>query len=173
MGEKGAGSAAAARAEPPVRSFRRELRGLEREVGLALSDQSDCCGVTPAQCHLLLAVEEAGETSVGELSELLELDRSTLSRAVDGLVKARLLLRREDPANRRRQRVSLSAAGRAKAKSINSVCDAYYEGLLGSLPTKDTKALVAALPLLVGAMRDWRRSQGPAGSCPPPKGGSR
>lgn len=154
----------ASKADRPVRSFRKGLRELEREVALALSDQTECCGVTPAQCHLILAVEEAGETSAAELAAGLELDASTLSRAVDGLVKADFLVRAEDPENRRRQIVSLSAAGRAKAKSINALCDRYYEGLLGSLPAKESKAIVSALPLFVRALREWRRAQEKGGS---------
>ena len=148
-----------------IRSFRKGLRELEREVELALSDQTECCGVTPAQCHLILAVEEAGETSVSEAAAALELDSSTLSRAVDGLVKAGLLKRKEDPSNRRRQIISLSAKGRKKAASINSICDRYYQGLLGALPAKESKAIAAALPVFVAALREWRRAQGPLGCC--------
>lgn len=159
--------------ELEVRAFRKGLRELEREVQLALSEQTECCGVTPAQCHLLLAVEEAGEISVGELAAELELDSSTLSRAVDALVKAELLVRKEDPENRRRQLASLSAKGKAKARSINAVCDRYYEGLLGALPSNDSKAIAAALPVFVKALRDWRRSQAPGGCCRSAKGGSR
>jgi DNA-binding MarR family transcriptional regulator len=157
-----------------IRFFRKGLRELEREVELALSDQTECCGVTPAQCHLILAVEEAGETSVGEVASVLELDSSTLSRAVDGLVKAGLLVRKEDPENRRRQIVSLSPEGKAKAKSINAICDRYYEGLLGALPAKESKAIVAALPVFVKAMREWRRTRSSGGCCgASSKGGSR
>jgi len=148
-----------------VRSFRKNLRELEREVELALSDQTECCGVTPAQCHLLLAVEEAGEISVGEAASILDLDASTLSRAVDGLVRSGLLVRREDPANRRRQLVSLSAEGRVKADEINDSCDRYYEGLLAGVPDVQKSAIAAALPLFVGAMRGWRRSRTQAGCC--------
>jgi Transcriptional regulators len=164
------GVAEEARPKAAIRSFRKGLRELEREVELALSDQTECCGVTPAQCHLLLAVEEAGRTSVGELAAGLELDSSTLSRAVDGLVKAQMLEREEDPENRRRQLVSLSEKGEAKAKSINAICDRYYEGLLSSLPAKDSKAIEAALPVFVEALRGWRRSQGPGGCCRKTKG---
>jgi DNA-binding MarR family transcriptional regulator len=153
-----------------IRSFRKGLRELEREVELALSDQTECCGVTPAQCHLILAVEEAGETSVGEVADALELDSSTLSRAVDGLVKARLLERKEDPSNRRRQLVRLSAKGREKAASINTLCDSYYEGLLGTLPAKESKAIVTVLPIFVKALREWRHSQGSGGCCGSSKG---
>jgi DNA-binding MarR family transcriptional regulator len=153
-----------------IRSFRKGLRELEREVELALSDQTECCGVTPAQCHLILAVEEAGETSVGEIATALELDSSTLSRSVDGLVRAGLLERKEDPSNRRRQLVNLSAKGSEKAASINALCDRYYEGLLGALPAKESKAIVSALPVFVKALREWRQAQASVGCRESPKG---
>jgi DNA-binding MarR family transcriptional regulator len=155
----------------PIRSFRKGLRELEREIELGLMAQTSCCGVTPAQCHLILAVEEAGEPSIGEVAGALELDASTLSRNVDGLVKAGLLERKEDSANRRRQLVSLSRKGRAKADAINEACDSYYEGLLGQLPVRDAEAIAKALPLFADAMREWRRSRGSGSCCEGVKGG--
>jgi len=147
-----------------IRNFRKGLRALERQVELALVAQTECCGVTPAQCHLLLVAEEAGEASVGDLAAVLELDPSTLSRTVDGLVRAGILERREDPDNRRRQLVRLSASGREKADSINDLCDRYYDGLLASLPAGETETLMAALPLLAKAMRAWRFAEGSGAS---------
>jgi DNA-binding MarR family transcriptional regulator len=160
-------------AEVSIRSFRKGLRALEREVELALSGQTECCGVTPAQCHLLLAVEEAGEPSVGEVATALELDSSTLSRTVDGLVKAGLLLREEDPSNRRRQLVKLSARGREKADTINALCDGYYVGLLAALPAGKGEAIAEALPLFAKAMRNWRVAQESGGCCGGAEGGDK
>ena len=156
-----------------IKTFRKGLRELEREVDLALSSQTDCCGVTIAQCHVLLAVEESGEPSVSEIAAVLELDASTLSRTVDGLVKAELLSRREDPDNRRRQLVSLSENGRKKAESINNLCDMYYSGILGALPADKVQSIADVLPVFAAAMRDWRKKQAnddcrrkPAGRAP-------
>lgn len=151
-------------ADPSIRDFRRGLRALERQIERILIAQTECCGVTPAQCHLLLEVEGAGEASVGELAASLDLDASTLSRTVDALVRAGMLERQEDPANRRRQLVRLSAAGREKAEYINARCDLYYKGLLGALPECDAGSLCAAIPLFVTAMRSWRLEEG-KGSC--------
>ncbi len=141
-----------------IRLFRKGIRALERQVELALLAQTECCGVTPAQCHLLLAVEEAIEPSVGELAAEMELDASTLSRTVNGLVKAGLVARREDPANRRRQLVSLTPKGMERAAAINESCDRYYEGLLASIPGDGAETVARALPVFVEAMRDWRLS---------------
>lgn len=142
-----------------VRFFRKGIRALEREVELALISQTECCGITPAQCHLLLAVEEAIDPSIGEIAAALELDASTLSRTVDSLVKTELLSRREDPANRRRQLIALTEAGREKARAINTLCDRYYEGLLAALPPHEAETIVHSIPFFVDSMREWRRSQ--------------
>jgi DNA-binding MarR family transcriptional regulator len=151
-------------ADSTIRNFRKLLQSLERQVELTLAAQTECCGVTPAQCHLLLEAGETKEASIGELASSLELDASTLSRTVDGLVKAGFLSRKEDSANRRRQLVTLSAAGREKADSINDVCDRYYAGLLGSLTEAEAATLREALPLLLKVLRGWRLS-GEGRSC--------
>lgn len=151
--------------DTPIRDFRRTLRTLEREVNLALQAQTGCCGVSSAQCHLLLTLEESGPSSVGDLAAALELDSSTLSRTVDGLVRAGLAERREDPENRRRQIVSLSGAGRDKADSINGLCDRYYRRLLGSLPPAEADVLHKALPILARAFRSFRLAEGSAACC--------
>lgn len=150
--------------EEGIRDFRRNLRALERQIELALIAQTECCGVSPAQCHVLLEAETAGEASVGELATSLELDASTLSRTVDSLVKIGLLARREDPENRRRQLVGLSPAGTLKVGIINSLCDRYYEGLLGALPEAEVGTFLKALPLFVQALKAWR-TDGGGGAC--------
>jgi DNA-binding MarR family transcriptional regulator len=136
-----------------IRAFRGQLRQLERQVELNLATQTSCCGVTVAQCHVLLEVEASGEAAIGSLAACLELDASTLSRTVDGLVRAGLIERREDPENRRRQLVRLTPAGREKADFINDSCDRFYRDLLRRLPGEQAEAVRVALPLLVQAFR--------------------
>lgn len=135
-----------------LRRFRRGLRALERRVEQALEDQTSCCGVSAAQCHLLLEMAEAGPGSIGFFAERLELDLSTLSRTAESLVRAGLALRNADLGDRRRQVIALSDAGRARAKAINDSCDAYYEALLSMLPAKQREAALEVVPLLAQAM---------------------
>lgn len=139
-----------------IRDFRRSLRSLEREVELSLASQTDCCGVTSAQCHILLEIEARGSASIGELAEALELDPSTLSRTADGLVKAGLVSREDDPANRRRQLLSLLPLGVAKVEYINAACDEYYESVLGEAEDGRRKAIADAVAFLAGAIRAKR-----------------
>jgi DNA-binding MarR family transcriptional regulator len=148
-----------AEAEPPVRAFRRSLRVLEREIELSLAAETECCGVTVAQCHLILELEHRGPSSVGELAGALCLDQSTLSRTVDSLVKSGLAARSEDPSNRRRQIVALTSFGRGKADIINARCDARYESVLAGEGMGDRAAAAETVSSLARALRRLREER--------------
>ena len=127
-----------------------------------MASETGCCGITIAQCHLLLEVEERGQTSVTELAAALELDKSTLSRTVDIACKAGLLSRETEPTNRRQQVVSLTRAGRQKADRINELCDGSYTRLFDFI-ARDKRSLVAeAVTILADAMRQKRKAPGSA-----------
>lgn len=143
--------------EQGIRRFRSALRALEREIELSLASQSECCGVTSARCHLLLEIEDRKSASVGELAEALELDPSTLSRAADTLVRAGLVSRRDDPANRRRQILELLPAGREKVACIHVSCDAYYEEVLAGQDVAVRRSMADTIETLAGALKARRR----------------
>ncbi len=143
-----------------VRELRRNLRALEREVQLSMASDTGCCGVSLAQCHLLLEVADRDRSRVTELAEALELDKSTLSRTVDGMCRAGLLTREVDPADRRQQILRLTEQGRAKAASINGLCDGSYTRLFDFIPKGDRAMVVRSVAILAGAMRSMRKNPG-------------
>lgn len=145
-----------------IREFRANLRVLEREVELSMTSEAGCCGITFAQCHLLLEVERRGKTSVTELAAALELDKSTLSRTVDGACRAGLIERTVDPDSRRQQVLSLTRAGRKLAATINGKCDASYTRLFDFIPAGKREMVVQSVALLAEAMRLKRRNPGAA-----------
>lgn len=142
-----------------VRGFRRSLRTLEREVGLALERETDCCGVTAAQCHFLLETEDRSSSSLGELAEALSLDPSTLSRTADGLRGAGYVRRDQDPENRRKVSIALTDAGRSKVDSIHALCDASCRRLFAFIPAEKRAAVVESIGLLADAMRRKRAEE--------------
>ena len=148
--------------ESLIRDFRSDLRVLEREMGLLMSSEAGCCGVTFAQCHLLLEVERHKRTSVTGLAAALELDKSTLSRTVDAAVRTGLIDRTVDPQNRRQQVVSLTDLGRQTAAQINQICDASCSRLFDFIPRDKRAQVVEAVALLAQAMRLKRRDPGAA-----------
>jgi DNA-binding MarR family transcriptional regulator len=74
-------------------------------------------GLTPRQAQALLAAYAAdGDATAKELGEALGLDRSTLHGALEHLASRGWLERIVDPADGRRRRVVLLAAGREAAE---------------------------------------------------------
>jgi DNA-binding MarR family transcriptional regulator len=146
-----------------IREFRENLRVLEREVELSMTSEAGCCGVTFAQCHLLLEVERRGRTSVTELAGLFELDKSTLSRTVDAACRAGLIDRSVDPTSRRQQVICLTEEGRKTVEKINSQSDGSYTRLFDFIPPDERSKVVHAVALLADAMRQKRRN--PEAAC--------
>ena len=146
-----------------IRDFRTNLRVLEREVELSMTSEAGCCGVSFAQCHLLLEVDRLGRTSVTGLASALELDKSTLSRTVDAACRAGFLERTVDPLSRRQQVVSLTDLGRETAEAIHRLCDASYTRLFDFIPAEKRGMVVESVALLAQAMRLKRRQ--PEAAC--------
>jgi DNA-binding MarR family transcriptional regulator len=135
-----------------VRTFRKLLRRLERQIGDALKDGVECCGVTLMQCHSLLEIEEKAETNLKDLSASLDLDKSTVSRTIDGLVKSELVERTTDADNRKFVVLKLTGRGKEICKNINRICDDYYQRLLDNIPQGKCGQVVESLNLFLDAM---------------------
>jgi len=103
------------------------------------------------QCHVLLELSFATQ-SLSALAATLDLDKSTLSRTVDGLVRAGMVVRAEEPKDRRSLRLELSPAGRERVRTIDALCNAYYARLFGRMSGADQQQIERAVRLLAGAM---------------------
>jgi DNA-binding MarR family transcriptional regulator len=111
----------------------------------------DESGITFIQMKVLvtLAGEHSEPPTLKFLAESLELSLASASRAVDGLVKRRLVARVEDTDDRRVRRLSLTDAGRSLSHRILT---ARLEGLgrfVSSLASAERAKLEAALELLL------------------------
>lgn len=69
-------------------------------------------GLTLWQFAALAEVDESGPVAQNALATSLGMDPSDMVRLMDELIERRLLARDRDPADRRRYRVTLTAAGR-------------------------------------------------------------
>jgi len=145
---------------PDLRRFRAAIRVLERELALDLRAQTSCCGVTTAQCHLLLEIDRRGPSTGGELAQALSLDKSTLSRTLDGLAAAALVERAPHPEDGRAQRITLTPGGREAVLRIDRSCDADYRRVLGAVARGRRGPLIAAAEELAAALREARVVRG-------------
>jgi DNA-binding MarR family transcriptional regulator len=112
------------------------LRKME-ESGLSL---------TQVKALLMLAGPEGEEPYAGrDIAERLQISLPSVSRAVDGLVRGRLVKRVEDPDDRRVRRLSITDKGRRLAGEIVAARLADLEAFAGSLTPAQRRKLDAAL----------------------------
>jgi DNA-binding MarR family transcriptional regulator len=147
--------------------FRRILRKLEREIELQTRFGGQCCGVTLAQCHLLMELGLLGSTNLGALAQELQLDKSTLSRTVDGLVKLGLVQRDIADDDRRFADLSLTEAGASYYAAISDTCNGFYLQVFDRLPQERHTEIIEALSLFVQAIMKVREA-GLTVCCQPP-----
>lgn len=149
-----------------IEEFRRDLRVLEREIVRQLQTETACCGVTLAQCHVLVELSRAGTLSLTDLAVLMQLDRSTLSRTVEGLVKAGLVFRAADPDDRRAVRLTCTPEGSGRVAAIDDACNRQYAALLGRVSTSRRQQIVGTIRFLAAAIPELRDAgAGTAAAC--------
>jgi DNA-binding MarR family transcriptional regulator len=91
---------------------------------------------------------------VKALAESMGVSLAAMSRAVDGLFERGLVLRDEDPADRRMKRVRLTDAGRTVPLALNEARLSALQELMGSLGDHEAEALGRALSLIVGSHQE-------------------
>ena len=136
-----------------VGEFCRKLRRLEYLAVAQLREDISFHGITVAQCHCLLAVEQLGRPSQNEVAEWLCLDKSSLSRTVEGLVRTGFLVRARDVRDRRVYRLCLTEQGEKTCGAVNASNDAVYAKALDQL-TMDPEKVVAAFAAMVQALAE-------------------
>jgi len=93
----------------------------------------------------LLEIEKKEKISVTELADSLSLDKSTVSRTVDGLVNIGLVNRNIPSDNRRMAILSLTGTGNRTCTDINSLSDKYFADNLSVLSDREQKELLRLL----------------------------
>lgn len=140
-----------------VAAARAASRQLVREFGF-LASSSKAHGVTFAQCHALIELERHGQLTVRDLVELLNVDKSTASRAAAALVDLGLARPVDGAHDRRTRPLQLQARGRQKLARIHGDADARVEKALGLLSGAERATAVAGLALFAKALRLGRQA---------------
>lgn len=134
-------------------NLRELVRILVRNLGILERDGATCCGATITQCHAIVELGRAEEISLNELAELLNLDKSTMSRTVNSLVEQNLAVRDIHPDDRRYVKIALTEEGRRVYKTTEEGMEIYYESILNSIPQDKREQVMESLQLLVDAVK--------------------
>ena len=93
-----------------------------------------------------------GAMTQHELGARLGLEKSTVSRLVDGMIRKSWVQRTRDPGKPRYQRVALTPHGRQVADQIATAMRQRHERILATLTPEERHAAAVALPALARAL---------------------
>jgi DNA-binding MarR family transcriptional regulator len=118
------------------------LHALEGRLEAALEPM----GLSLAKFKALHTLASAGEPlALRILAEHCACVRSNITQLMDRLEAEKLVVRADDPNDRRSIRAELTAEGRARYKAGSRALQAAENDLLGALPRAQREALVTAL----------------------------
>ena len=134
--------------------LRELVRVMERKLGVLEDGEMACCGISLAQCHALVEIGRAGSISLVELSKLLDLDNSTMSRTVNNLVNNKLAERTLDPSDRRYVTIRLTPEGLKSFREIESGMEDYFMRIFEAIAPEKQEQVLDSLQLLLKAIND-------------------
>src|SRR5689334_4931395 len=97
------------------------IAAARRRMKRVVEDRVRPHGLTPQQFWLLVNIDEADGPSLGEMAQRLRMDAPSASRAVAQLLKIKLVKTQGDRGDRRRLRLRLTPAGKAKIGDLRAL----------------------------------------------------
>jgi DNA-binding MarR family transcriptional regulator len=133
--------------------LRAAIAGLVRRFGISERADVSCCGVTVAQAAALEALSGHGPMRLKELGQRLGIAPSTLTRNLERLLEAGLVVRQSDARDARAARVRLTAAGRRAASGVAEREREFAKQVLERIPAEKRATVLESLAELLGAVR--------------------
>ena len=113
-----------------------------------LADAFAAKGVRGYHFRLLAALEQFGPASQADLGRLTRIDRSDVVATVNDLVAFGLTRREPDPADRRRNVITMTKRGVATLEHLDTALDDVQDAVLAPLTAKERKTFVGLLAKL-------------------------
>jgi putative acetyltransferase len=134
-----------------VGPLRQASREVVRELGM-LEETFAPASITHSQCHALVELERHGSLAMGELAELLRLEKSAVTRAMAPLLERKLVTTKTPTDDRRRKVLALSAAGRKIVAKVHVAADARVDEALRLLDATDRRRVLDGMSIYARAL---------------------
>jgi len=118
------------------------LSTLSRQITKIWNKEFSLLGLAPSHGYVLAALATTPDASQKELSEIMELDASTITRFIDALVAKKLI---EKTSIGKGARYIITPEGAALSHKIDILMDQLFENMQSTFGKNDFKSFVTGL----------------------------
>lgn len=137
--------------EKQIDSIREMLQVLVRRLGLLQREGSECCGVSVVQSHIIYIISKQPGLSQNALAENLGLEKSTMSRHIQGLIKEGYVVSQASAEDKRLLALYLTHKGEAMCRNITASMHEYITLLFKQIPENKADQVIESLEILLEA----------------------
>jgi DNA-binding MarR family transcriptional regulator len=135
--------------DPLIKALHESIRVIMRRFMPYIFHFAKGCGLSMPQIGVLFQLDHGGTSGISNLSDDLGITSAAGSQMLDRLVQQELILRSEDPVDRRVKKIVLTVKGRKILQEIAHMRQAWMEELAGALSPSEKEQVIAALNILV------------------------
>jgi DNA-binding MarR family transcriptional regulator len=132
--------------------LRETTKVLIRSLGILETNKAFCCDYTYAQCHVLMEVAKANSINIVELADILQINKSAVSRTVDELVKKGDVVREQDLTDRRYVKIKLTGQGKIAVDKMDANSREQFKLLLNTIPAEQRQIAIDGAQILSKAL---------------------
>jgi len=110
------------------------------------------------QAHILVELQARGSLHANDLSDILRMDKSTISRMLRDLIRKKLVRATPHESDKRYKLIQLTAKGQDEAAKLHTLGNTHIGNVIAGLTEADTQTIVKGLDLYVTALlrQEWR-----------------
>lgn len=125
------------------------LRQIQRRTEQASKRLAQTVGLTPSQFLVMQILDERGETSAGEITELTQLKHATITSLVDKLTERGFVTRRRCDTDRRRVWIAIEPLGKSAIQAAPDLLQDTFALRFRKLPDWHQYMLLSSLEHVV------------------------
>jgi DNA-binding MarR family transcriptional regulator len=154
-----------------ISEFRESMLRLQHELAL-VRNSFRAAGTTTAQGQMLVEIERSQPLNIVTLTNLLGLDKSTVSQTLAQLQRLQWIELKENPADRRYKIVALTAGGQERVDLIEREFDQQLTALLADLSEQERNAIAFGVGSFAHILEQRRQNLESSEASALPRGGS-
>lgn len=117
------------------------FRAIHRNVRTMLNEELQAYGISESQLEYLVTVYENEGINQKELSEMLDVGKASVTKAIKQLIKKDLIHRKINPADNRNYQLNTTESGKKTGKSCEQKFDKIHKLVLLEFSWNEVKTL--------------------------------